>query len=64
MGYIFFGLVAVFCAVKWIKWRISTYSVLYYMATQNYTPPSEQEIKVCTDEVVKIMFNVKPRTGL
>lgn len=41
------------CAVKWIKWKIITLAIIYYMEKSQYKQPDSEDIAECTDFVVK-----------
>lgn len=43
------------CAVNWLKWKISTLSMIYYMEIKGYRQPSKEEMAACTQEVMKHM---------
>lgn len=42
---------------KWIKWRVSTLSMIYYIEKSGYKQPSDQEITDCTRYVASHLFN-------
>lgn len=44
---------AILFAIGWLKWKISTYAILYYMATHGYTEPSAKELHRCTEAVLR-----------
>lgn len=45
----------IFTASKWIKWKIATLSMVYYIEKNQYKQPSDEEIKECTGFVVENM---------
>lgn len=49
-------IVAFICAVNWLKWKVSTMAMVYYIQKNGYKLPSEQEMKECTQFVVKNLF--------
>ena len=52
---IFFIVVSAFCAIKWLKWKVATLSIVYYIEKNQYKQPDERELDECTDFVVKNM---------
>lgn len=42
--------------ISWLKWKISTRALIYYISKKEYTPPSDKEMKVCTEYVAQEMF--------
>ena len=49
-------IVAFICAVNWLKWKVITMAMVYYIQKNGYKLPSEQETKECTQFVVKNLF--------
>ena len=43
----------IFCASKWLKWKIATLSLAYYIEKNQYKQPSDDELKECTGFVVR-----------
>ena len=41
------------CAVGWLKRYISCAAIIYYIKRNQYKLPNDQDIKECTDFVVK-----------
>lgn len=41
----------------WIKFKLSFYSLIYYMQEKGYEQPEDGEIKACTQKVVELLFN-------
>lgn len=48
--------VAVFFAIRYLKWKILTLTLIYYMEKNRHKVPSEEEMKECTGFVVKNMI--------
>ena len=46
----------IFATSKWIKWKVATLSIVYYIEKNQYKQPSDEEIKECTGFVVKNMI--------
>lgn len=42
------------CARGWIKWKVATLAIVYYIEKKQYRQPSEKDMKECTDFVVKM----------
>lgn len=55
---IFIGSTTV-CALGWLTKHIALCSLVYYLEKKGYPKPNEQEIRECTQWVVKQMFKVK-----
>lgn len=53
---IFFIIVSAFCAIKWLKWKVATLSIVYYIEKNQYKQPSDEEMKECTGFVAKNMI--------
>lgn len=64
MGYFILSILLACFVVGWIKWKISTRSLVYYIAKKGYTPPSDSEAKACTAYVVRKMLHQKDQTEL
>lgn len=43
----------ILCASKWLKWKIATLSLAYYIEKNQYKQPSDDELKECTGFVVR-----------
>ncbi len=54
-GYILAGTLLFFSLIQWIKWKIVSLSLLYYIEKNQYKQPNQEEMKVCTDFVTKNM---------
>lgn len=48
--------VAIFCAAQWLKWKIATLSLAYYIKKNQYKQPSDNDLKECTGFVVRNMI--------
>lgn len=46
------------CIIGWLKYYISTLSLVYYLEIKQYESPSPEEMKTCTEYVVKKLFKV------
>ncbi len=46
---------------KWIKWKISTLALIYYIEKNQYKQPDSNDMKECTDFVAKNI--IKDLTG-
>lgn len=44
---------AILFAIGWLKWKLSAYAILYYMATNDYVEPSAKELHRCTEAVLR-----------
>ena len=64
MGYFILSALLACCALGWLKWKISTRAVVYYVLKKGYTPPSGEEMKACSIYVIKKMLHLKDRTGI
>lgn len=53
------GLAAAICAIGWIKNRVSLLAICHYMATKNYPPPSDAEMKASSEYAVSKFLKVK-----
>ncbi len=42
------------CARGWIRWKVTTLAIIYYIEKSQYRQPSEKDMKECTDFVVKM----------
>lgn len=53
---------------QWIKWKIVSLALIYYMNKRQYEWPNDDEMKSCTDFVTKNMakdlFGSKTKGGL
>lgn len=64
MGYFILSILLIFFFVGWLKWKISTRALVYYITKKGYTPPSDSEMKACTAYVVRKMLHQKDQTEL
>lgn len=46
----------ILCAAKWMKWKVATLSLAYYIEKNQYRQPSGDDIKECTGFVVRNMI--------
>lgn len=53
---IILSLLLIIAVAKWIKWRIGTLSMIYYIEKSGYKQPSDQEIADCTRYVANHLF--------
>lgn len=51
-----FIVIASVCAIKWLKWKIATLSLVYYIEKNQYKQPSDTDKAECTDFVVRNMI--------
>lgn len=56
MWTIIFLVAAVLFAIGYLKWKVSTLALIYYMEKNRYKLPNEEKIKECTGFVVKNMI--------
>ena len=60
-----FAVTTVISAVGWIKWRIATMSLVYYIEKNQYKQPDDAEMAECTGYVAEHLFKFKRgRNGL
>lgn len=64
MGYFILSILLACFVVGWIKWKISTLSLVYYIEKKGHTPPSDSEMKACAAYVVRKMLHQKDQTEL
>lgn len=57
LAVIFFCTTIIF-AIGWIKYKVSSKAVIYYIEKNGYKQPNDKEIAECTQAVVKHMFKV------
>ena len=48
-----FATTTIICAVGWLKRYISCTAMIYYIQKNQYKLPNDQDVKECTDFVVK-----------
>lgn len=46
-------IMTVIFAVGWLKWKVSTLALIYYLEKNQYKHPDDKELKECTGFVVK-----------
>ena len=56
MWTILFVITTVICAIGWFSRYISCLNLIYYMEKNQYKLPNDQELKECTDFVMKHLF--------
>lgn len=56
MGMVAMIFVTIFCVSKWMKWKVATLSLAYYIEKNQYKQPSDDELKKCIDFVVRNMI--------
>ena len=45
MGMVAMIFVTIFCVSKWMKWKVATLSLAYYIEKNQYKQPSDDELK-------------------
>lgn len=55
-GHIIVIILLCIVASRWLKWKILTLSIIYYLEKNQYKQPDQRELKVCTDFVVRNMI--------
>lgn len=53
------GFIAVLFLVLYLKWRIATLSIIYYIQKKGYAQPSDDEMAECSQWVIKKVFTRK-----
>lgn len=53
MGIAVLIVLCIICAAGWLKWKIATLSITYYLIRKGYTPPSKTEIEECTQYAIR-----------
>lgn len=43
-------------AIGWLKWKISTLALIYYLEKNQYKQPDDSELRECTGFVAKNMI--------
>ncbi len=51
-------IIAVICAVNWLKWKVSTMAMIYYMEKNRYKLPNAEEVGECTEFVARRFFKI------
>lgn len=49
-------IIIAFFAVGWLKWKVSTLALIYYLEKNQYKQPDDEELKECTGFVAKNMI--------
>lgn len=57
MAVVFFCTTIVF-AIGWLKYKVSSRAMIYYIEKKGYKQPNNDEIAKCTQDVVKHMFKI------
>lgn len=52
------------CAIGWLKNRISTLAIIYYITKKGYKMPTYSDLAECSQWVVKKMFKLKDQTRI
>lgn len=50
------GVAATVCAIGWFFSRLSTKIIICYMIEKGYMPPTDEELKTCSQKVIKRTF--------
>ena len=51
-------IVLLIIVVAWgMKWKLKATVLIYYIMKKQYTPPSKEEMEVCTQKVIRHMVN-------
>lgn len=56
---VIFAIIAIVCAIGWLCYWVSFAALYMYILAKEYTPPTEEELKVCISEVVKRTLKLK-----
>lgn len=59
MWTVFWAVVAGYCAMKWLSYRVGYMAILLWIEGKEYTPPSSSEMDACIREVVRRTFGLK-----
>ena len=51
-----FAVATAISTIGWIKWKISTMALVYYIEKNQYKQPNDAEIKECTGYVARHLF--------
>lgn len=52
------AIIALICGFKWLKWYVSTLGMAYYIEKNGYRQPNEDEMKECTQWVIRRLFKL------
>lgn len=58
MWTIIFMIATIVCALGWLKNRISTLTIIYYITKNGYKMPTDSDLAECSQWVVKKMLKV------
>lgn len=61
MKAIIVAIVITVLAIGWLKWKVATMALIYYMEKSQYKQPDKSDMEECTGFVVKNML--KDLTG-
>lgn len=56
---IIFLVTTIVFAIGWLKYKVSSRAMIYYIEKKGYKQPNNDEIAKCTQEVVRHMFKIK-----
>lgn len=56
MHWVIFIVAIMVFAIGWLKWKVSTLALIYYMEKKQYKKPDDVELKECITFVVKNML--------
>lgn len=48
-----FAITTAVCIAKWLKWKIATLSLVYYIEKNQYKQPDNAEMAECTDFIIR-----------
>ena len=64
MGYFILSALLICFVVGWLKWKVSTRALVYYIIKKDGTPPSDSEMRACSAYVIRKMLHQKDQTEL
>ena len=56
MGYVILSVVSVIFGIGWIKYKLAALTFSYYIQKKQHTIPTDDELKECTEFVVRNMI--------
>lgn len=56
---ILFMVTTVVCGIGWLSYWIGSAALAKYMLDQGYAPPSDEELKKCSNWVIRRMLKLK-----
>lgn len=59
MMYLFLLSVMVISVINWLKWKIVTLAITYFLIDKGYNTPTESEMKEYTNKVVRHLFKME-----